>query len=51
VRAQKGDPSELASRARVTYALKSEKAEEKSNLTFQQVQETTPVQARAYNFM
>src|SRR5437870_282257 len=39
---------ELASRARVTYALKPQKAEEKTNLTFRQVPEPTPVQARAY---
>jgi hypothetical protein len=44
----KGLLSELVSRARVTYALKSGKSEEKSNLTFQQVPEPTPVQARAY---
>ena len=39
---------ELASRARVTYAFKSETLEEKSDLTFQQVPEPKPVQARAY---
>jgi transposase len=39
--------AELASRARVTYALKSGKSEEKTNLTFRQVTELTPVQARA----
>lgn len=39
---------ELASRARVTYALKSDTSEEKSKLTFQQVAEPNPVQARAY---
>ncbi len=39
---------ELASRARVTYALKPQKAEEKTNLTFRQVPEPTPLQARAY---
>ena len=33
---------ELASRARVTYALKPQKAEEKTNLTFRQVPEPTP---------
>src|SRR5207302_6402668 len=35
---------ELARRARVIYALKSEKAGEKSNLTFSQVPEPTPLQ-------
>jgi transposase len=43
--------SALASRARVTYALKSQKAEEKSNLTFRQVPEPTPLQARAYELI
>ena len=43
--------SALASRARVAYALKSEKAEEKASLTFQQVPEPTPVQARAYELV
>jgi len=43
--------SDLASRARVTYALKSGKSEEKSHLTFQQVPEPTPVQARAYELV
>ena len=43
--------SELASRARVTYALKSEKPEEKSKLTFKQVPEPTPAQARAYELI
>lgn len=38
--------AELAQRARVTYALKSEKATE-TNLTFRQVTDPTPVQARA----
>src|SRR5579864_5536476 len=38
--------AELAKRARVIYAL-SEKAGEKSNLTFRQVTDPTPVQARA----
>jgi transposase len=42
---------ELASRARVTYALKPQKAEEKTNLTFRQVSEPTPVQARAYELV
>jgi transposase len=42
---------DLASRARVTYALKPQKAEEKTNLTFQQVPEPTPVQARAYELI
>jgi len=35
----------------VTYALKSGKSEEKSHLTFQQVPEPTPVQARAYELV
>jgi transposase len=43
--------SELANRARVTYALKSGKSEEKTNLTFRQVTEPTPVQARAYELV
>ena len=42
---------ELASRTLVTYALKPQKAEEKTNLTFQQVPEPTPVQARAYELV
>jgi transposase len=42
---------ELASRARVTYALKSATSQEKSNLTFQQVPEPNPVQARAYELI
>jgi transposase len=42
---------DLASRTRVTYALKPQKAEEKTNLTFQQVPEPTPVQARAYELV
>ncbi len=42
---------ELASRARVTYALKPQKAEEKTNLTFRQVPEPTPLQARAYELV
>jgi transposase len=42
---------ELASRARVTYALKPQKGEEKTNLTFQQEPEPTPVQARAYELL
>jgi transposase len=42
---------ELASRARVTYALKAGKSEEKVNLTFRQVPEPTPVQARAYELV
>jgi transposase len=41
----------LASRSRVTYALKSEKPEEKSDLTFLQVPEPTPLQARAYELI
>ena len=43
--------AELASRARVTYALKPQTAEEKTNLSFQQVPEPTPVQARAYELV
>lgn len=42
---------ELASRARVTYALKSQKTEEKTNITFQQLPEPTPIQARAYQLV
>ena len=42
---------ELARRARVIYALKSEKAGEKSNLTFSQVPEPTPLQARALELL
>ena len=42
---------DLASRTRVTYALKPQKAEEKTNLTFQQVPEPTPLQARAYELV
>ena len=42
---------ELASRARVTYALKSDKAEETANTTFQQVPAATTVQARAYELL
>src|ERR1700745_3493754 len=38
---------DLGSRARVTYALKPQKSEEKTHLTFQQVPEPTPLQARA----
>jgi len=43
--------SALASRARVTYALKSGKTEEKTKVTFQQVPEPAPVQARAYELL
>ncbi len=43
--------SALASRARVTYALKSGKAEEKTSLTFRQVPDPTPVQAKAYELV
>jgi transposase len=43
--------AELASRARVTYALKPSKQAEKTNLTFHQVPEPTPVQARAYELL
>jgi transposase len=42
---------DLASRARVTYALKPQKAAENTNLTFQQVPEPTSVQARAYELI
>ena len=42
---------ELASRSRVTYALKSDKAEETAKTTFQQVPDPTPVQARAYELL
>ena len=42
---------ELASQARVTYAVKSDKAEETANTTFQQVPAATPVQARAYELL
>ena len=42
---------ELASRARVTYALKSENPEEKTDLTFRQVPEPTLLQARAYELV
>ena len=43
--------SALASRAKVTYGLKLGKSEEKKNLTFRQVPEPTPVQARAYELV
>ena len=43
--------SELANRARVTYALKPGKSEEKTILTFRQLTEPTPVQARAYELV
>jgi transposase len=42
---------DLGSRARVTYALKPQKSEEKTNLTFQQAPEPTPLQARAYELI
>jgi transposase len=46
---------ELASRARVTYAFKAEKAEEKAAdktpVTLRQVPDPTPVQARAYELL
>jgi transposase len=42
---------ELASRSRVTYALKSDKTEETATTTFQQVPAPTPVQARAYELL
>ena len=43
--------AELGSRARVTYALKPRNEEEKTHLTFHQVPEPTPVQARAYELV
>lgn len=43
--------SNLASRARVTYTLKSEKSDEKSDVNFRQVPEPTTVQARAYQLV
>jgi transposase len=44
--------AELAGRARVTYALKPQNLEEeKTNLTFQQVPQPTPTQARAYELI
>ena len=44
--------AELASRARVTYALKPQNPEQKkTNLTFKQVPEPNPVQARAYELI
>ena len=42
---------QLATRGRVTYALKSATSEQKSNLTFQQVPKPNPVQARAYELV
>jgi transposase len=42
---------QLASRARVTFALKPQKTEEKIKLTIQQVPEPTPLQARAYELI
>jgi hypothetical protein len=42
---------DLASRARVTYALKPQKAAENTNLRFQQIPEPTSVQARAYELI
>jgi transposase len=42
---------ELATQARVTYALKFDKAEEKTPATFRQVPDPTPVQARAYELL
>lgn len=42
---------ELASQARVTYALKSDTAGEKTPATFRQVPDPTPVQARAYELL
>jgi hypothetical protein len=43
--------ADLASRARVTYSLKPQKAEKNTNLTFRQVPEPTPGQARAYQLI
>jgi len=42
---------ELASRARVTFALKPQNAEEKTKLTFHQLPDPTPVQRRAYELI
>jgi hypothetical protein len=42
---------QLASRARVTFALKPQKTDEKTKLTFQQVPEPSPVQARAHQLI
>jgi transposase len=42
---------QLASRARVTFALKPQKTDQKTKLTFQQVPEPSPVQARAYQLI
>ena len=42
---------ELASRSRVTYALKSDKTDETAKTTFQQLPAPTPVQARAYELL
>jgi len=42
---------DLASRARVTYALKPQKTGEKTNVTFQQAPEPTPLRARAYELI
>ena len=42
---------ELASRARVTYALKPQQTEEKTKLTFHEVPQPTPLQARAYELI
>ena len=42
---------ELASRARVTFALKPQKTEEKTKLTFRQVPDPTPLQHRAYELI
>jgi len=43
--------ADLAKRARVNYAFQSDKAKEKSNSTFSQVPEPTPLQARAYELV
>jgi transposase len=42
---------ELGTRARVTYALKTGKSKENTNLTFRQVSEPTPLQAQAYELI
>lgn len=42
---------ELASRARVTYALKSEQSKDTGKTTFQQLTHPTPVQARALELL
>jgi transposase len=42
---------ELASRSRVTYGIKADKAGEKMAATFRQLPDPTPVQARAYELL